>query len=442
MPPIRSGVAACSLDLVRALSTSYDIDVFVGSPVELGTTCGNAPAVPAHDFVWRNRQRPYGLAVYQLGNSACHEYMWPYLFRFPGLAVLHDARLHHARAAALLRAARAGDYRMEFAAAHPDVSRDLAELAIKGFDSQLYYDWPMTRLIARTSAIVAVHGRVIAEELRQENPAARIETIRLGHGRSTPLLETREAARTRLGIAEDATVFGCFGGLSPEKRISQVLQAFAWLRSHVPNVHLLLAGAASSEDALRTDVHRLGVGDVTTVTGYLERDDELDACIEAADVALTLRWPTAREISGPWLRCLSLGKPTVTMQLRHLADVPALDPRDWQPIGSPGIAGSLDAGNDPVTVAIDLWDEDHSLRLAMRRLATDAALRRSLGRAGRRYWSVHHSVEGMVDDYRRLIPLAAAQRQKPGDLPSHLINDGDRRLRTLLAPFGVADPLR
>ena len=51
-----------------------------------------------------------------------HDYLWPYLFRYPGLTVLHDAHLHHARAA-LLRTRRADDYRAEFAANHPGADR-------------------------------------------------------------------------------------------------------------------------------------------------------------------------------------------------------------------------------------------------------------------------------------------------------------------------------
>ena len=45
---------------------------------------------------------PYDLVVYQLGNAACHDYMWGYLFRYPGLVVLHDAQVHQARAQSLL----------------------------------------------------------------------------------------------------------------------------------------------------------------------------------------------------------------------------------------------------------------------------------------------------------------------------------------------------
>ena len=91
MPPVRSGIAANSAELVAALADRYQIDVFVDTP---------APgARSAHDFVWLHNRRPYDLTVYQVGNSSHHNFLWPYLFRFPGLVVLHDVHLHHARAA-------------------------------------------------------------------------------------------------------------------------------------------------------------------------------------------------------------------------------------------------------------------------------------------------------------------------------------------------------
>ena len=42
------------------------------------------------------------MIVYQLGNSAAHDFIWAYLFRYPGLLVLHDAQVHQARALWLL----------------------------------------------------------------------------------------------------------------------------------------------------------------------------------------------------------------------------------------------------------------------------------------------------------------------------------------------------
>jgi hypothetical protein len=205
---------------------------------------------------------------------------------------------------------------------------------------------------------------------------------------------------------------------------------------------------------LQTEIRRDGLEACATVTGYLPQEHDLTACIAAADVSLNLRWPTAREISGPWLRALAAGRPSVMIDLSHLVDVPTIDPRTWLPndavIGSAenrGIGSSAAEPSKPrspelpIAVAIDILDEDHSLRLAMRRLATDASLRASLGAAARAYWTANHSIEAMTMDYRRVIAQAAARAEPHPSLPPHLINDGMDTLTALLAPFGLSAPL-
>ncbi len=433
MPPVPTGVAACSADLVAALSTDHQIDLFVDEAV-----ARVAPGTrSAHDFVWRHRQEPYDLTVFQVGNSSHHDYLWPYLFRYPGLTVLHDAHLHHARAAALLRTLRADDYRAEFASNHPEANADIAELAVAGFDTHLLYDWPMTRLVARASRLVAVHSPVLADQLIASIPDARVTAIHLGHGVPLSTADVSAAglrARERHGISADAVVFGCYGGLSPDKRLPQILAAFAATRPYVPAAHLLLAGAVPEHYDLRDDIERYGLGGDVTLTGYLPTDEAFTENIAACDVALNLRWPTAREMSGPWLRCLAAGKPTVIVDLAHLANVPTLDPRTWQPN-----AGSASSAA-PCAVAIDILDEDHSLRLAMRRLGTDPLLRATLGRTAVSYWQREHSVDRMVADYRNLIEDAVRRPVPRVSLPPHLLDEGRGTLDRLMAPFGRLSP--
>jgi hypothetical protein len=91
-----------------------------------------------------------------------------------------------------------------------------------------------------------------------------------------------------------------------------------------------------------------------------------------------------------------------------------------------------------VCVAIDILDEDHSLRLAMRRLATDADLRASLGHGGQEYWQREHSLERMVEDYERAIQTACEVREVSGTQGPR--ETGEEKLEALLAPFGVAKP--
>jgi glycosyltransferase involved in cell wall biosynthesis len=484
-----------------------------------GYTIDRYPEAAAHDFPWRHRRDPYDLIVYQFGNSSHHDYEWPYALRYPGLVVLHDTRLHHARAALLLREKRLADYRAEFVWNEPDVPADAAELAVAGFDSRLYYEWPMVRGLVAGARLVAVHGdgarRELADALSTPNFTTpnsqalgeRIVSIRLGEGELlTPEreAEARVAVRARYGIPDEAIVFGCVGGMTPEKRLPQILAAFRATLRQAPSAHLLLAGAAAAHYDVRADIARHGLEPHVTVAGYLERDADLTDHLAACDVSLNLRWPTARETSGPWLRALAAARATIVTDLVHLTDVPSLDPRTWtlnavsrreargarsvsglpersllsaqpsvsrqaprvtgsnaeppqRPQNAPpasqlahrtsgGEAASGAAGRTshiaprtslPVCIAIDILDEDHSLRLAMRRLAQDAALRSQLGSAAREWWTREHSVDVMVGDYERVIADAMANPAPEVQLPAHMRDGGDRRLHALLASLGV-----
>jgi thiamine biosynthesis protein ThiS len=282
--------------------------------------------------------------------------------------VLHDARLHHARARRLLRPGGRSAYREEFRFNHPEVAPDLAELAVHGFDGPYYADW--------------------------------------GEGRPKPVDDTaRTRFRDRLGAGPDSLVFGVFGGLSPDKRVEAIFDAFAALRRQHPSAHLWLGGSADPRLDLPALLSRHQLEDA--VTHLDDPDDEaFDQAIAAVDVSLNLRWPSALETSGPWLRALAAARPTIVIELAHQTDVPAWDPRDWRP------RNPLDA-RQPATIAIDILDERHSLGLAMDRLAP-----RLLG--GRPHAQPHG---------RRLRPPAS---------PSHGSADSGRRSPACVAARSLA----
>jgi glycosyltransferase involved in cell wall biosynthesis len=233
--------------------------------------------------------------------------------------------------------------------------------------------------------------------------------------------------RQSLGVSASAVLFAAFGKVTAEKRIGAIVRAFAALAADRPNVHLMLAGDSSDHPTLGTDVASLPPGSVH-LTGYLA-DEAIDDHLAAADACLCLRWPTALESSASWLQCLAAGRPTVISDLAHLVDVPTLDPRTGR--CSP-------PSRDPVALAVDLLDEDAALQAAMRRLYDDAGLRERVGRAGRAYWAANHTLDAMVEDYRRVIAAAAGMKSPdPGDLPAHFTEDHTATVRSIAARVGV-----
>jgi glycosyltransferase involved in cell wall biosynthesis len=448
LEPVRSGISTYSAMILPRLR--HEIDVFVdldawrarkahavrGADGYWSTDELGGQVYSAHDFLPRHARRAYDLVVYQLGNAACHDYMWPYLMRRPGLVVLHDRQVHHARARTLLQQNREADYRAELASAGPDSPAQappgVADWVVAGIGNMAAWLWPLTRDVVRASRAVAVHYPRVADEIREAHPDAQVLVVR--HG--TPDLFA-EAQGGRRGIT-----FAAFGLISPEKRIPQILGALAAIRAVAPNVRLKLVGGIASHYDVHADAERLGVADLVEITGHVS-DAEFDRHIAETDVCLCLRWPSSREASGPWLRALAAGKPTVITDLAHLVDVPTIDPRTWQTMAAPH--GAADALRPlpieaAVAVSIDILDEDHSLILAMRRLALDADLRASLGRAARARFTAEHTLEVMTDDYEAAIAAAAAlPTPDPATrgLPRHLLADGSDTARRLSAEVGV-----
>ena len=86
-------------------------------------------------------------------------------------------------------------------------------------------------------------------------------------------------------------------------------------------------------------------------------------------------------------------------------------------------------------MSIDILDEDHSLKLAIRRLATDEKLRVMLGSNARALWSERFRLEGMVAGYQR-VDCASFFRRRPRR------TDGPRRFRFTCEPAGPNTPSR
>jgi glycosyltransferase involved in cell wall biosynthesis len=438
LPPVTSGISDYSAEILPWILEAHAVDVFVATAGELAWGIRhNLPVHDAHEFVWRDHRTRYDLVVYQVGNARCHDYMWPYLFQFPGLVVLHDGHLHHARAWSLLRRGRQREYRAEFEFSHPEAPADAAELAISGFSGPVYYCWPLLGAVVASARVVAVHNAWLADAVREAYPAANVHTIRMGvcdpqDGRSPDAMRT--GVRARHGIPTDAFLVTALGAMTPEKRIPQILRAVAATRAWRADIHVLLVGNRSAHYDPMADAEAAGLADRVTLAGFVP-DTELPAYLAAADVAMCLRWPTTRETSASWLRCIAAGLPTVVTDLAHETATAALDPRSWTVIH----ASATRLAPDPVAVSIDILDEDHSLRLALRRLATDEDLRLRLGAAARVFWERNHMLPHMASDYRHAMATAAAAPVPTAALPPHLRPDPLAHARSVLSDVG-ADP--
>jgi glycosyltransferase involved in cell wall biosynthesis len=389
LPPAETGIADYSTLLVRELSRR-------GLAIETVASAEEAEA-------FERPKEPHFL-LYQVGNSAHHDFLFPSLRRHPGILVLHDLVLHHSRLLSHLESAevrayredpgdvakrararaRLEEYRAEASEAYPEVGEDVSEIALRIGGGRMLYDYPLYEHLVRRSDLTVVHTESAREEVLSRCaflPGARVRRVRMG----TPLprLVPRDEARRRLGLPVGALLLASFGLVTPEKRISIVLRALARLKAAgVRARYLLVGGAVPHYDPL-AEAKKLGVlEDVCLVGRVPEEDFRLYAF--ASDLCLNLRYPSAGETSATLLTLLACGRPVLLTDQVHARDFP-----------------------DSVVARSPLEGEEDGLYCDLMDLIRCERRRRELSEAARRYAETEASPEAMADDYLALFEAEA-----------------------------------
>jgi glycosyltransferase involved in cell wall biosynthesis len=418
LPPVASGIADYTAELVALLAPRHEIVLFHGQEqVESGRLHAGVEVSPAAELVRRQRERRFELVVHELGNNPAHDFQYELLSRVPGLLVLHELVLHHARAARFLEseevrawhaspgsveAKRRAEpvleaWRAELEYAYPGRGSRLHAAELGTVGGLLPYAYPLFRLPVEASRAVAVHNRFTADAIRAELPGARVLQAPMPVSRFEVDAGAVRALRERLGFGPRHVVVGVFGLLTPEKRVASVARAIARAASSDDRLRLLLVGPVPDRARLDADLERLGLPGRAVVTGRVPLA-ELAALIEAADVVAHLRYPSARETSAALLRVLAQGRPTLVSDLEHQSELP-----------------------DDVVVRVDVAREDEALEAGLRRLAGDPALRDQLSRAAAAYVAREHEPSRVASAWEAVFEAA---RQAPvpvlrPDWPKH-----------------------
>ena len=414
LPPAPTGIADYAADVLALLAPRHALDVFHDQEhVDLARLPGRCGVSAAGELPARHAERPYDVVVYQMGNGPAHAFLYPLLARVPGLLVLHDLVLHHARARMFLDApearAYAADptspalrdaalgplaaYTEELRYVYPAAAERLAEAHLATVGTLLPYAYPLFRIPVEVSRATAVHNEFMAAAIREEVPDATVARIPMPVEPETVSAAAVDALRRRYALAAEAFVVGSFGLLTPEKRIATVAHAVGRAAAAVSSVRLLLVGPVPDRGALDQALARAGVADRTIVTGRVPFD-ELAPHLMLADVAVHLRYPTARETSAALLRLMAQGRPTVMSDLEHLADIP-----------------------DDAVVRADPTDEEGDVVRALLRLAERPEVRRRLGERAAAFVRREHAPARASAAYEAAL---AATRARPAPAPRGL----------------------
>ena len=372
LPPTRSGIADYSLELLPALSQGATLSLFAPAPggsVQFpGLTVHPLESLP-------ERARDHDLIIYHLGNNPYHVGIYDLALRVPGVVVLHDYVLHHLVARCTLSAGDVAGYAWHLAYERGPTGAAAALRHVhRVFSEREQFLDPLNGVLLDRSVGAVVHNRWSAERIERDHPALPVGLV--PHHLAALPGAKREDARRRLGIAPDEIVLASFGFITPQKRVTSLLQAYTTLHDEHPQVRCFLVGEPEPCLDVPDLLSQLDLQDHVVVTGYVDLEQFYEY-IAACDVAVSLRYPSAGETSGSLVRLLGSGKAVIVSNFRQFAEWPE------------GICLKVDLG--PA--------EEPMLLYYLRRLVEDEALRGQLGENARRYVETHHRLERSAQAY-------------------------------------------
>jgi len=286
LPPAKTGIADYSAALLEHLGRLAEVEAV-------------ASAAQA-----RRREREDAFAVYQLGNNPHHDFVYESALRHPGVAVFHEANLHHLFVHLTLARGRPDDYWREVVLNGGAVAKNPD------------YRIPMLRTVLTRSRAAIVHSAEVETALRVQGFERPIQRIPHGASPVDPYEQTRLRAdyRAKLGVDESAPVFGIFGFLKPYKRIAQAQRAFRRLVREMPEAILVLVGERHPEVLLDRSPHvrHIDFAPMADFNGYMA----------ACDAIVNLRYPTVGETSGTLTRAMAMGKPTIVTDTGSFREYP------------------------------------------------------------------------------------------------------------------------
>jgi glycosyltransferase involved in cell wall biosynthesis len=380
-PPVRSGIADYSSELLGALTEHFDVTTY-------------KPADAERAFLGR-----HAVVLFQIGNDPLHlpsvEALARHRSETPTVVVLHDYALHHLFAAAYLDQGREADYVREMERCHGARGKALAARSVAGPRIPIWdldpWAFPLSAGVVGDATAVIVHSRLVRGAVLRDRPSTRV--VEIPHHVVPAPRTPRSEARALLGLPSDRVVAVTLGVVTPAKRIGKLLDGLALLPS-ARRPFLFVGGAVASDDPLKKMVVSLGLMDDVAFGGYLSEEDFWRSA-SAADFAVNLRYPTMGETSGAVCRLAGFGLPLVVSDVGWFRELPD------------AFASKIPIGGDEelaVSRALDLLTSDEDFRL-----------RRAVAAAK---WGGERSPVRVAALYAAVIEEAASGRSRAASLVS------------------------
>ena len=316
LPPERTGIGDYGYELLEELRHLVDVTAVVRDDL-----VGSDRAPEGVEVIGLSSldAAAFDCSVYQMGNNPkYHRFLFQRALDEPGLLVLHDPSLADFYAE-MCGHAKSSVFREEIAYDSPDIGLDdelpLVDVGNGRKDLDRLRVLLARRMIA-ASLRTLVNSEAMAHEMQRRYPGADVQAIQL----PAPVLsELADRSPPRRG----EVVFGVFGGINYYKRVRPLVDAFLEVRREFPLARMVVAGRADElplEREVRAIAAHAELGGSLEVRTNLTLP-ELEREMLQSDVGISLRWPTAGEMSATLMRTLGAGRPAIVSDVRQFQEL-------------------------------------------------------------------------------------------------------------------------
>jgi len=324
LPPAHSGIAHnYAMQVLPVLAKRHETILwtdqdYVAPEVEsIARVAHYEPANPP----WR-ALNDADISIYHLGNhGGIHGGIWQVSRQHPGIVVLHDLCLHDFFAMVFLRTLEQPDaYLAALERWYGEEGRRAGEaFRIGGVGAEtMAQQFPLTREAARGALGIVTHSHRMLEEL-DETPACPVAALDHPFAPAGDLrYQGWMAARRATPVPPYRLVV--FGYLSRNRRLDAILEALAGVPER-EQFRLEICGQLWDESHIRNEIERLRLGPLVNLRGFLP-EDQVEAQLSTAHLALNLRFPSMGEASGSQLQFFDYGLPTLVTRTGWYASLP------------------------------------------------------------------------------------------------------------------------
>ena len=310
LPPARTGIADYTFGVLPALIKHAEVTLWTDQN-EWDPAVERYAAVRQYQpdrIDWRELNRS-DLSFYHIGNNHLfHASIWQVSRRAAGIVILHDFRLHD-----FFESLYRGKWRDQhgyLALMDTYYGRDGLKAAIEFVNAEhADYDlmaqrYPLTLLALENALGALVHTQEAFEELRSTN---RLPVV------YAPLPSPVSSRTHSRRASRNPYHLIIFGHIGRNRRLNAVLDALAQIPGR-QRFHLDIYGEIDDSKALRNQIHKLELKEMVSVHGYAP-EAELDQALDAASLAINLRYPTMGEASASQLRIWDHALPSLVTKI-------------------------------------------------------------------------------------------------------------------------------